>query len=142
MPRPRKMRTVCSLPDKGAFGPKDIEYKTDNIIIISVDEYETIRLIDLENLTQEECASQMNIARTTVQSIYSEARKKIASAIVLSKWLVIKGGDVVLCNGDSPYCGRLGCNGHGKGPRQERGLGQGNGRGQGNRRNMNNSNNK
>lgn len=131
MPRPRKMRTVCSLPENGTFGPRDVEYTSENIIIISIDEYETIRLIDLENLTQEECALQMNIARTTVQSIYSEARKKIANAIVLRQWLVIQGGDVVLCKGESPYCGQLGCHGHGIGPGRGRGLGQGNGKGPG-----------
>ncbi|MBN2604704.1 MAG: DUF134 domain-containing protein [Bacilli bacterium] len=125
MPRPRKMRTVCEMPQDIAFGPRGVEHSSDNVITIGIDEYESIRLIDLEGLTQEECARQMNIARTTVQSIYSEARNKIASAIVLRKWLVVKGGDVVLCHGDSPYCGALGCNGNG------RGLGQGNGKGPG-----------
>ena len=125
MSRPRKMRTICEMPQEVTFGPRGVEHSLANIITIGIDEYETIRLIDLEGLTQEECSKQMNIARTTVQSIYSEARKKIASAIVLRKWLVVQGGDVVLCRGDSPYCGQLGCNGNG------RGLGQGNGKGPG-----------
>jgi predicted DNA-binding protein (UPF0251 family) len=52
---------------------------------MTIDEYETIRLIDLEKLTQEECATQMNISRTTVQGIYDVARKKIAESLVNGK---------------------------------------------------------
>lgn len=112
MPRPRKLRTVCCLPENDAFGPKNQIMTSDNTVTMTVDEYETIRLIDLDGLMQEECAAQMNIARTTVQSIYSEARKKIADALVNHKWLVITGGNIVLCEGLNPYCGRGGCQRH------------------------------
>lgn len=113
MPRPRKLRTVCCLPDTDAFGPTNQNRSSDNTIIMTIDEYEAIRLIDLESFTQEECATQMNIARTTVQSIYAEARKKIAEAIVGRKWLIIAGGDVVICTGSNQYCGHKGCQRHG-----------------------------
>lgn len=42
---------------------------------LSLDEYETLRLIDFLGQTQEECARQMEVARTTVQSMYDSARK-------------------------------------------------------------------
>ncbi|WP_312700487.1 DUF134 domain-containing protein, partial [Sedimentibacter sp.] len=74
-----------------------------------VDEYETIRLIDLEELSQEECASQMNVARTTVQGIYSEARKKLAESLVNGKVLRIEGGEYRLCDGDGEACIRGSC---------------------------------
>ncbi|MDD3842200.1 MAG: DUF134 domain-containing protein [Candidatus Izemoplasmatales bacterium] len=112
MPRPRKLRTVCCLPESDAFGPTNQTITVDNTVTMTVDEYETIRLIDLEGLMQEECAAQMNIARTTVQSIYGEARKKIADALVNRKWIVIAGGDVIICEGVNPYCGRGGCQRH------------------------------
>ena len=66
---------------------------------MTVDEYEAIRLIDLSGLTQEECAGQMNISRTTVQGIYDEARKKLAESLVNGKILMIGGGEYQLCDG-------------------------------------------
>ena len=76
---------------------------------MTVDEYETIRLIDLEDFSQEECSKQMNVARTTVQRVYNEARKKIAAAIVHSKVLQIEGGTYNLCGeGEERPC-RKGC---------------------------------
>ena len=72
MPRPRKCRKVCCLPWNASFGPTGAQ-TNENEIVMSVDEYETIRLIDLMGFTQEECAAQMNVARTTVQGIYNDA---------------------------------------------------------------------
>jgi predicted DNA-binding protein (UPF0251 family) len=65
---------------------------------MTLDEYEAIRLIDHENLMQEEAAQRMNVARTTTQAIYTIARKKIASALVEGLDLLIEGGDVEICN--------------------------------------------
>lgn len=118
MARPRKWRKVCCLPDNDAFGPMGRMINSENVIIMSVDEYETIRLIDLESYTQEECALQMGVARTTVQGIYNDARKKIADSLVNGKILRISGGDYHLCdgnshtvNGQSGPCGCGGCQG-------------------------------
>ena len=73
---------------------------------MTVDEYETIRLIDLEAFTQEQCSIQMEVARTTVQAIYQNARKKLADCIVNSKTLVIQGGEYRICERENQYCGR------------------------------------
>lgn len=73
---------------------------------MTVDEYEAVRLIDLEGLTQEECAKQMNIARSTVQGIYIKARKKTAESLVNGKTLLIEGGEYRLCEGLGNGCGR------------------------------------
>lgn len=64
---------------------------------MTIDEYETIRLMDLENCTQETCAMAMNVARTTVQKIYEEARYKLADALINGKELSIEGGEFRLC---------------------------------------------
>ncbi len=105
MARPRKRRRVCSLPENNKFGPFGINHRLEQVIM-TVDEYETIRLIDLEGLNQEECAEKMEVARTTVQSIYTEARKKIAEVLVNGKTLLIEGGDYLIYNDAQNVCGR------------------------------------
>lgn len=109
MPRPRKCRKVCCLPESIRFGPLDSLSNLDHSIHMKIDEYETIRLIDLEGFTQEECASQMNVARTTVQGIYNDARKKLAESLVNGKVLRIEGGDYQLCDGYAKSCSKGGC---------------------------------
>ena len=90
MPRPTRCRRIAQLPTYRSFSPDEIEPKEE--VILSIDEYEALRLLDGENLTQEECAFRMNIARTTVTAIYDNARKKIADVIVNGKRLLIAGG--------------------------------------------------
>lgn len=113
MPRPIKWRKVCSLPSSSQFGPLGSQSGMDNHVTMTVDEYEAIRLIDHEGFTQEECADQMNVARTTVQGIYSEARKKLATSLVEGKVLLIEGGEYRLCDSKGKGCGR-GCRRHGR----------------------------
>lgn len=100
------------LAETDQFGPLNTVIDQDQFVTMTIDEYETIRLIDLENFTQVECAVQMNISRTTVQGMYAEARKKLADSLVNSKALRIEGGDYKLCEGleKSCYCG--GCRRH------------------------------
>ena len=77
MARPFKARRVCSQPMVEVFGPLDQDAATR--VELTLEEYETIRLIDLLDCTQEECAGQMGVARTTVQAVYNSARKKLAA---------------------------------------------------------------
>lgn len=98
--RPMKERKVCCLPDTDLFGPLNKRPSSAAQIVMSVEEYETIRLIDKEGLMQEECADRMDVARTTVQRIYISARKKLADAIVDGKVLKIEGGSYTLCSDD------------------------------------------
>lgn len=86
---------------------------------MTLDEYEAIRLMDLENLQQEQAAAQMGVARTTVQLIYNNARRKLADCLVNGKRLVIGGGDVALCERHAQcpgrgHCCRSGCPKHQK----------------------------
>ena len=113
MPSPRKWRKVCRLPESNQYGPLNAELpEQEPFVVMSVDEYEAIRLIDLENFTQEECADQMNIARTTVQRMYSDARRKIAESLVHARILKIEGGEYQLCDGLEDTCRCGGCHRH------------------------------
>jgi len=90
-----------------------------DVVTMSVDEYEAIRLIDTEGFTQEESAQQMNVARSTVQGIYDSARRKLADSLVHGKVLVIEGGEYILCDGLEESCRCGGCyrHRHGQGAR-------------------------
>ena len=108
MPRPVKCRKVCHFPQILEFLPAgDTEKKAP--IVLTVDEYETIRLLDKNGYSQEQCAVSMQIARTTVQRIYEIARKKIADALIDGHPLRIEGGDFRICDGQSSNCRFGGC---------------------------------
>ena len=114
MPRPRKCRKVCQMPTTKEFRPiGDTPCKS--AVILTVDEYEAIRLIDKQGFSQEECSTYMQVARTTVQLIYNSARKKLADALVDGLSIRIEGGDFQLCDGNEDYCGCGGCRRHRRG---------------------------
>lgn len=105
MPRPRRLRRICMEPAYERFIPEGISCGEQ--IVLAVDEYEVIRLVDLEKFTHEQCAAQMDISRTTVTEIYETAREKIADCIVHGKTLLIAGGNYRLCDGSANrYCHR------------------------------------
>lgn len=103
MARPFKRRRICALPRTSEFSP--CGEAAAQTVELSLEEYEAIRLIDSLGLNQSECALQMNVARTTVQSIYDSARKKLADAIVNGKRLAIRGGSYDLCGNAEGCCG-------------------------------------
>ena len=111
MPRPKKCRKVCHLPHEKEFIPAN-GCNGRPFIVMTVDEYETIRLIDKEGFSQEECSAYMQVARTTVQQIYTSARKKLAIAIVDGLPIRIEGGNYQLCDGKEGYCRCGGCKKH------------------------------
>lgn len=110
MARPKSLRKVCSMPETNLFIPHQKEEAP--IVIMAVDEYEAIRLIDYQGFTQEETAKFMNIARTTVQQIYNDARKKLSLSLIEGLTLKIEGGDYILCKGEEDECSCGGCKKH------------------------------
>lgn len=107
MARPKRCRRICTEPDFDAFAPYGIPCA--ETVTLTVEEYETIRLIDLEHCTHQQCAQQMDISRTTVTELYESARYKIADSIIGGKTLVISGGNYRLCDGTAAFCCQRRC---------------------------------
>ncbi len=95
MGRLAKARHVCCLPKYARFEPQPDEAKAP--VRMEVEDFECIRLIDYLGMTQEECAVQMGVARTTVQAIYTRARRRLAGALVEGRPLTITGGNFKVC---------------------------------------------
>ena len=108
MPRPKKCRRVCEIPQTLRFSPEN-PLEDAEPVTLTVEEYETIRLIDREGLSQEACGEIMQVARTTVQQIYANARKKLADVLVEGLPLRIAGGDYELCTGRDGICAGRAC---------------------------------
>lgn len=98
MPRPRKWKKVCALPESTLYGPIKEEQRISEMVTMTVEEFETIRLIDQEGLTQEESAQRMDVARGTIQRLYTDARSKLAESLINGNILKIEGGDYTLCD--------------------------------------------
>lgn len=107
MPRPQRCRKICNKPEFTVFF-SDSE-ATEETVVLTVDEFEVIRIVDLERRTHEQCAEQMEISRSTVTEIYESARHKIASSLVNGFRLTISGGNYRVCDGRSQSCGEKHC---------------------------------
>ncbi len=107
MPRPKRCRRVCSEPEYSCFEPEGVS--NPESVVLSVDEYEVIRLVDFEKQNHEQCAAVMDISRTTVTEIYERARFKISDCIVNGKQLVISGGNYRICSGKHKSCRERPC---------------------------------
>ena len=107
MPRSAKCRRVCQMPAHCRFAPE--QPSREEPLLLTVEEYEAVRLMDHLGLNQEEAAVQMDVARTTVQRIYAQARRKLAAFLVEGRPLQIVGGSYAICPRHSGGCSRGGC---------------------------------
>lgn len=93
MPRQCKCRRVCVMPDNTAFTPQQ---RCTGSVTLTMEELETLRLCDLENLDQDEAAASMNVSRATLQRMLYQARNKTADALCSGKAIKIGGGNYEL----------------------------------------------
>ena len=112
MPRPRRCRCVRGLPKVDYFKPAGMGLSQLDNVVLTVGEYEALRLKDLEGIDQKQAAEKMNISQPTFHRLVLTARKKVADAIVNGKSIKIQGGNYTMPDND------------GTGPRQDRGRGR------------------
>ncbi len=94
MPRPQKSRKVCNPPKMQGYKPFGIAFCETEHVMLQYDEYESIKLVNYDNISQEEAADCMNISRPTLTRIYNSALTKIALAFVEGKSIIIGGGNI------------------------------------------------
>ena len=94
MPRPKRFRRMHQPPFLKVFKPFGIRAEVNELVNLLFEEFESIKLADYENLSQEEAAKRMNVSRPTFTRIYESARKKIAKAFTESLSIIIEGGNV------------------------------------------------
>ena len=92
MPRPTKLRIIGHIPESRYFMPVGIPKCRLDQVNLKLEELEAMRLKDIENLSQEECAERMKVSRQTFQLIIDEARRKVATALTMGKAVSIEGG--------------------------------------------------
>ena len=90
--RPLKTRWVKCEPGEKCFKPQCKPLHELEGVVLTMDEYEAVRLSDLNGLTQEEVAEKMKVHRSTISRILNSAHRKIADALVNVKAIRIEGG--------------------------------------------------
>ncbi len=93
MPRPRICRRIFFDPRITYFKPVGVVLRNLQDSILTKDELEVIRLIDLENVEQSKAGKKMKISQPTLSRLLKSARKKIADALINAKAIKIQGGN-------------------------------------------------
>ena len=94
MARPKCCRRITGKPDCRVFKPVGAPFAALEEIVLSMDEFEAIRLADLEGLYQEQAAERMNVSRQTFGRIIETARRKVAQVLAGGLALRIEGGEI------------------------------------------------
>lgn len=89
MPRPRLCRRIRINPAITYFKPRGVCLKDLEMISLSLEEIEALRLRNIEGLEQEKAAEKMNTSQSTYQRILSSAYQKITDALVHGKAIEI-----------------------------------------------------
>ncbi len=95
MPNHRRNRKIEFPPSMEGFKPFGVKMRNLDKVFLLFEEYEALRLIDYENLNQEEAAERMDVSRPTFTRIYKKARQTIAKALVEGKAILIEGGTYI-----------------------------------------------
>ncbi|EOR93375.1 putative DNA-binding protein [Arcticibacter svalbardensis MN12-7] len=96
MARLKKSRVIQRAPSFLGFKPFGVQKLSGEDVILHLEEYESVKLCDYENLTHEQAAKIMNVSRPTFSRVYQSARNKIAKAFVEASSILLEGGNSVV----------------------------------------------
>ena len=82
MPRPRLPRKINFSPEVTYFKPQGVPLRFLDIAELSLEEVEALRLKNIQNLDQNECAKKMNTSQSTFQRILTGAHQQVSRAII------------------------------------------------------------
>ena len=97
---------ISVAPGNIYYKPKGVPVSELEETVVTLDEFEAIRLADYEQWYQEKAAAGMHISRQTFGRIIESARYKIASALINGHAIRIAGGDVALQQDRKILCPR------------------------------------
>ncbi len=83
-------------PKMNGFKPYGMPLCRIEPVILKLEEYESIRLVNYDKLPQDQAAEQMNVSRPTFTRIYNKALKQIAKSFIEGKAIEIEGGNYIL----------------------------------------------
>ncbi len=93
MPRPKCCRRIHGYPNCKIFKPAGVPVSSLEECVLSIDEFEAIRLADLERLYHEQGAEKMMVSRQTFGRILESARSKVAKVLAEGLALRIEAGE-------------------------------------------------
>lgn len=96
MARPSKCRKISIPPRMKGFRPYGIPICKIEPVILKLEEYESIRLVNYDKLPQDQAAVLMNVSRPTYTRIYNRALEQIAKALIEGKAIEIEGGNYAM----------------------------------------------
>jgi len=96
MTRPELKRYIKFMPRVEYFKPAGIPVRELEEIELKVEELESLRLKEIEEMDQESAASKMRVSRITFRRILKSAHKKVSEALIYGKALRIRGGNYLL----------------------------------------------
>ena len=104
MSRPKCCRNIGVMPETTCFKPEDARASSGDEVVMTLDEFEAVRLAYYEGMYQEQAAAMMNVSRPTFGRIIESAQSKIADFLVNGKGLRITGGDIFVVTSKRNPC--------------------------------------
>ena len=98
MARPKKRRCCRRYNADRIYKPRGIPMTEVETTLLSLDQFEALRLCDYERLEQEEAGQQMGVSRGTIQRLLYSARQQLVDAILNNKAIIVNLKESETCD--------------------------------------------